>query len=413
MKKIAKIFLPLALVISVIFTLPFNASAASLEKQDGLEVTITTDKTEYTANQDIQVSVSIKNTNSHKAEDVSIETLLPNGLELKSGNVSETDVDIEANESYSTSVIARFAEKQEIVEETKPQETTTKNNNTTKPTQTSTAPTKPTQASSSNNTVSSPKTGDTTKVVFLVVLIIAVAIALSLKHKKTSQVLSVFLCFAMALTVLPISAFAAESDGNTIEVDTMVKVDGKKFTLTAKVIYQLPENTKPTIPENPSEADKYYFNNSEVLQVIDVDKSKDLLTEKEAKALLEELGFGAYPITYNHSIDGTYCSETEVDADSTEKHPMYQTYYKSENGEVWVVYIINGAIFANPASFNLQSDLVAQLLISESEALTSYEDEANKFYVTIPNEDAIIVKTADKINAETLNSLTIEVISKL
>ena len=413
MKKIAKIFLPLALWVCLFFTLTFNASAASLEKQDGLEVTITTDKTEYTADEDIQVSVSIKNTNSYKVEDVSIETLLSEGLVLKSGNISKMAIDVEANKSYSTSVFAQLSGNLENIEETKPEETATQNNNATKPSQTGTVPTNTTQTG--NNSIGSPKTGDITKIIFGIVLLIAVVVAIifKLKHKKAAQVLSIFLCFAMALTVLPISAFAAQSDENTIEVDTKAKVDGKQFTLTAKVIYKLPEKNKPTQPENPSEADKYYFNNSEVLQVIDAEKSKDLLTEKEAKMILEERGFGDYPITYNQSIDGAYCTETDIDEGSTEKHPMYQTYYKSEKGEAWVVYIINGAIFANPVSFNLQSDFVAQLLIAESETLTSYDDKANKFYVTIPYENAIIVKTADKIDADTLDSLTIEVISKL
>lgn len=77
MKKIASLLFALSLVFCVLLALPLNASAASTGTQDGLEVTITTDKTEYTADEDIQVSVNIKNNNSYKVEDVSIETLLP------------------------------------------------------------------------------------------------------------------------------------------------------------------------------------------------------------------------------------------------------------------------------------------------------------------------------------------------
>lgn len=62
MKKIARLLLTLSLVFCVLLALPLNASAASSATQDGLEVTITNDKTEYTADEDIQVSVNIKTT---------------------------------------------------------------------------------------------------------------------------------------------------------------------------------------------------------------------------------------------------------------------------------------------------------------------------------------------------------------
>ncbi|MGN0451334.1 MAG: hypothetical protein ACI4FN_04360, partial [Acutalibacteraceae bacterium] len=124
MKKIASLLLTLSLVFCVLLALPLNASAASTETQDGLEVTITTDKTEYTADEDIQVSVNIKNNNSYKVEDVSIETLLPEGLVLKTGNLSATDIDIEAGASYSAAVVAQLSEDLKDNEETRPEDTT-------------------------------------------------------------------------------------------------------------------------------------------------------------------------------------------------------------------------------------------------------------------------------------------------
>ena len=85
----------------------------------------------------------------------------------------------------------------------------------------------------------------------------------------------------------------------------------------------------------------------------------------------------------------------------------------SANGDIWSISVVNGMIIANPASFNLNSELTAQLLISESEKLTSYDNATNKFFVTIPYESEVIVKTVDKIDAETLDRLTVEEINKL
>ena len=81
--------------------------------------------------------------------------------------------------------------------------------------------------------------------------------------------------------------------------------------------------------------------------------------------------------------------------------------------DIWTIFVINGVVIANPASFNLESELEAQLLFSETKELTSYDDETNKFYVTIPKETAAIVKTVEKIDAETLDKWTIEEIKEL
>ena len=110
-------------------------------------------------------------------------------------------------------------------------------------------------------------------------------------------------------------------------------------------------------------------------------------------------------------MDGEYVDDTEVAEGSTNKHPMYETSYIAENGDVWTIFVVNGAIFARPVSFNLESELEAELLFSETKEVTSYDDETNKFYVTIPKESAAIVKVVDKIDAETLDKLTVEVIN--
>ena len=167
-------------------------------------------------------------------------------------------------------------------------------------------------------------------------------------------------------------------------------------------------------PENPSEADEYYWDNAEeVISVMDVNESENVPTEAEVTEILKERGFVDSPITCEYAMDGTYNDEDETTDGSVEKHPMYETYYISADGEVWTVSVINGQIIANPASFNLESELESQLLISESEKITSYNDESNKFYETIPKKSAVIVKMVDRIDAETLDRLTIEEINNL
>ena len=85
----------------------------------------------------------------------------------------------------------------------------------------------------------------------------------------------------------------------------------------------------------------------------------------------------------------------------------------SSNEELWTIIVLNGCIMANPVSFNVESDLGVQLIIAESDVISCYDSQTNMFYETIPNETELIVKVVDRIDAETLDSLTVEVIKGL
>ena len=123
---------------------------------------------------------------------------------------------------------------------------------------------------------------------------------------------------------------------------------------------------------------------------------------------MAERGFNEYPLTYDFNMDGTYADEAEASADSDEKHPMYQTYFISENGAIWSIFIVGRSVFANPASYNLESDIDAQVLVSETETLTSYTEMGNRFYTTVPKESAIKLKVVDQITSQKLNDLEFE-----
>ena len=75
---------------------------------------------------------------------------------------------------------------------------------------------------------------------------------------------------------------------------------------------------------------------------------------------------------------------------------------------------MKGSVIANPVGYNMESNAHgAQLILSESEVITSYDSVTNSFYESIPNESELIVKTVNHIDAETLNSLTVEDIEAL
>lgn len=165
------------------------------------------------------------------------------------------------------------------------------------------------------------------------------------------------------------------------------------------------------IVEHP-DANEYYANNSTILLETDVKESKQIQTGSEALKGIRDHGFTDFSIIAEYSIEGIY-SNSEIMEDSADMHPIYQTFYVSFNEELWTIILINGQIMANPISYNVQSGNEIQLLISENESITSYDSYTNKFYETIPNESELRVMVVDKIDSETLDSLTVEVINQI
>lgn len=214
----------------------------------------------------------------------------------------------------------------------------------------------------------------------------------------------VFTACNLSLTekILTENNIADDTEGNT-DVENGINMETNDDSV------DIPESYKVT----PRDADAYYENNSKVVSVIDIQDSSAVHTEAETYDNLSDRGFSEYSITSEYSMDGTYYPAIDISDSSSTKHPMYQTYYVTASGDIWTVFEINGVVMANPVSYNLQSDLDVQVIISETDTVTSYDSATNKYYVTIPNELALIVKTVNRIDAETLENLTIEGIDGL
>ncbi len=161
------------------------------------------------------------------------------------------------------------------------------------------------------------------------------------------------------------------------------------------------------------DADAYFQNNSSIVSEIEVNDSDKVHTETEVYNDFVGRGFVENPIETDYSMNGDYFESEAISNTSSTKHPYYQTSYITSNGDIWIIIEINGAVMANPVSYNLQSGSNVQVIISETETVTSYDSQTNKFYETIPNESELIVKTIGSIDAETLENLTFGDIDEL
>lgn len=163
----------------------------------------------------------------------------------------------------------------------------------------------------------------------------------------------------------------------------------------------------------PLDAEEYFQQTSQVMEEINVNDSDEILTEAEVVESLAERGFKDFVVTTEYTMDGIYNDAHEISDLSSMKHPIYEMYYVTEKDELWTIMVINGDVMAIPVSYNLQSTAGVQVVISESISVTSYDSSTNKFYKNVPDESVMIVKVVDKIDAKTLENLTIEVIDAL
>ncbi len=282
MKKALKCLSVIIVMLTILFSFSITALAQTTT-QDGLQVNLTTDKQSYSLNEDIQITISVTNTNDFTVKDVSIEALLPDKFELKDSNdeTSTKAIDLKSGEQANLTVVAVVKGGEQNV--TNPTESTvessTKPDSTTEPTikptenntdnTQNTKDTKPntqttTSIISNNDNNKSDKSNDNTKnnnnqdntsiktgsdytymCIFIVLLLASISTLLYclIKHfNKTTKIVTSVLCVVIAVTsvvgISKFNAFAQENNSSTITVSEQIKVGNKDYTISANVKYE-------------------------------------------------------------------------------------------------------------------------------------------------------------------------------
>lgn len=155
------------------------------------------------------------------------------------------------------------------------------------------------------------------------------------------------------------------------------------------------------------DAEEYFSDNGEIISEIDVSDAENVETGADVYAKLTDRGFTEYSVFSEYSLNGDYTGTVDITADSKEKHPVYITFYRSSADELWTITSINGQITANPISYNFQSESDVSVLVADGNTLMSYDSATNRFYETIPSESAVKLIIVNKVNAATLDNLTI------
>lgn len=274
MKKTLKCLSVILVTLITLFSFSITALAQTTEK-NGLQVSLSMDKQNYSLNEDIEIIVSVTNTNDFAVEDVYIEALLPDNFELKdnSQKTSTKAIDLKAGEQTSLTFVAFVKGEEQTTEpttnpitkpteNTKPSENTTQNS-TTSTTETTTkinTPLNVKDATTNNNksettnkikainnkSGKSPYTG-VDYALFAILFIVfffalcALLYCLIQYQKKTKKVISSVLCFAIAVSsIIGFTSYKAYADDRQFEnitISKQIKVDNSEYTISANVNY--------------------------------------------------------------------------------------------------------------------------------------------------------------------------------
>lgn len=201
-RRILAIVLALILCVSVCTVFAHAATAS----QDGLELTLTTDKTSYNRDEPIAATLTVKNAGDRVVTDLTLDHTIPEGYTVKDGNTSCLEVN-----------------------ELAPGEAATL--------QVSFVPGESTETPPDTADIASPGLS-----FLLMILSAAGLIALAIQGKQWKQMLSLVLCAAMLLSLfaaVPVQAKAAEAERQTIEITDVISVAGAEFQMKASVSYQI------------------------------------------------------------------------------------------------------------------------------------------------------------------------------
>lgn len=356
-----------AVAMALAVSMAFMPATAKAETVDNVDVTVTTDKTEYSSGEEVKLNVNVKNNNSYELKSPNITFQLPDGL----------TVDGKSTYSYDFNSISSGATTDEVVE-LKNVTVTDNNSQITNPTQDSNSNV---IASTENNSddkqaeTKAPQTGDTTKtIIYVITLLLAVSgiIFIVLKKKKIASSLLVLALIATGLAVIPSSSVKAAIN-KSVTGKVTVKVDAKDadinyaFTYSVDTVSDDNGSTDTTQPSGGSSTE--VTNRSEIGKKILEHKNSEEVESRQD--IFGCLGLKREHITESNGKDYSYdIREVSLSKEDSNSFGNIEfsgnlkgqyVFYDSKND---ILYYIKGIKLApddpvSPCTFSLTKDYIS------------------------------------------------------
>lgn len=172
-----------------------------------------------------------------------------------------------------------------------------------------------------------------------------------------------------------------------------------------------PEHPYGTLSDSDFEfdIDQYYEDNSDkIIKTIPYVGDKDTLTEKEAVSLLKKRGFSDFEITYEYDELGEPVEKITITNPTNNRHPMYDTYYYSDDTGYWSITVVQDKVYAFPFGLLLENEVDHEIILSESKEIKSYDSNDKKYFITIPKKSAVEVRVVKEVNNKALDRFELD-----
>lgn len=236
----------LPVIVAFVMILSISSINVFAEKttQNGLEVTLLTDKTDYSSTEDIVATLTVKNTNEVEVSNILLENVTPEGYKVIDKNSLTKEIS-KLNSGESVSLKVTYLSNASVPEKIESTETKTEAVENTGASESKiisdvTGSTYDGTPKSSTDTTS-VKTGTSSIIALVCILILAISVVILfvVKKKKYKQVLSITLvCALMAgYTVIGEANVKAFEVEDNIKISTTVNVDNKPLLICGNIIY--------------------------------------------------------------------------------------------------------------------------------------------------------------------------------
>ena len=223
MKFLQKLLAVVAVSAVLMFSIAGINAFATSTTQDGLEISLTTDKETYTKDEKITATLSVKNTNESDVTDILMETVVPNGYEVADGTNNIKQIDkLTPNEATELKVVYVSRSNSEVSQESQKSEVST--------------------VSPIND---SPTTGDNGFVpiaVVIVLLVSVLSIAICIKSKNVRKMLSIVLIVSIISCVLPmyqITTLAVDTEKHEVIIESVIDFNGSNLAIKGVIEYSI------------------------------------------------------------------------------------------------------------------------------------------------------------------------------
>lgn len=207
------------------------------------------------------------------------------------------------------------------------------------------------------------------------------------------------ICLCLAITMILFLSSCSDSDDSGFYSDSFESEEDPA------------DDDYAALFEDYFDAEAYFLNNSTIISTIDITESENIHNESDTYYNLTDRGFSDTAIIADFDMNGEILEDAVISNTSSDNHPCYTTSYIASTGETWIINEINGIVMAMPSAYNMEQEI--PVIITETGTVMSYDLYGNRFYETIPNESEMIVKTVDRVDADTLEKLTAEEIEAL